>query len=328
MRLEVCNFLFWRVSHNLTDVHLDMSNSSGSTDVADNRPLIINDEIDLGYLFALLWRSKVYVFLITAFFVVASVIYAQSLPNLYKSQALLAPAADNSKAGNLPSQLGGLASIAGLTLGGSSTDKTTIALAILKSRTFLDAFVSRYHLEKPIMFAQAWDSSEKAWLYSEQHSKPETPKFSSQKLYKKLTGEILVAAQDPKTGLVRLSIELMSPIESQRWLELLIRDLNSEMRQRDIHEAKQRITFLRQQLEKTEVAQMQQIFYQLIEQQLKTVMLAEVGDEYVFKVIDKPVVPEEKSKPHKALIVATGSLSGVFVAVIIVVFVSIRKRRN
>lgn len=293
-----------------------------------SRSLIVNDEIDLAYLFNLLWKRKFLVIMVSSVFTFSAIIYAQSLPNLYRSEALLAPAGVNGNAGNFPSQLGGLAGFAGLSFGGPSTDKIAMALAILKSRTFLDNFVSRYDLAKPIMFAQSWDFGDQKWRYDSSVIQSKYLKYSRQKLYKKLKSDILIASQDPKTGFVRLSVELMSPIEAQRWVDLLIKDINKELRARDIKEAKGRIRFLREQLEKTEVTGMQQVFYQLIEQQLKTVMLAEVADEYVLKVIDEPIIPEDKSKPHKALIVATGALIGFVVAVLLALIVSFRKRGN
>lgn len=302
------------------DVNIERSGGS-----VDSNSLIINDEINLAYLFSLLWQGKWVVLAIALLFSLFSVYYAQSLPNMYKSEALLSPTSDTAKSGGLASQLGGLANIAGISLGGSATDKTTMALAVLKSRTFLDAFVVKYSLDKPIMFAEGWSETSKQWRYSDSFDESKDQEYSGQKLYRKLSGEILKASQDPKSGLVRISVELMSPEEAQRWLTLLIHDLNAELRQRDISEANKRIGFLRDQLEKTDVAQMQQVFFQLIEQQLKTVMLAEVGEEYVFKLIDKPVVPEEKSKPHRALIVVSGLLLGFIVGTFFVVVLAARK---
>ena len=62
---------------------------------------------------------------------------------------------------------------------------------------------------------------------------------------------------------------------------------------------------------------MQQVFYQLIESETRTVMLANAQQEYVFKTVDPAVVPQEKSEPKRSLIciVATmlGGMLGVFI---------------
>ena len=47
-------------------------------------------------------------------------------------------------------------------------------------------------------------------------------------------------------------------------------------------------------------------------------MLAEVRQEYVFKTIDPAVVPEEKSKPSRALICVLGVILGGIAGVAVV----------
>ena len=55
---------------------------------------------------------------------------------------------------------------------------------------------------------------------------------------------------------------------------------------------------------------MQSVFYQLIEEQTKNLMLAQVQDEFAFKIIDPAVVPEEKAGPKRALICVLAVLLG------------------
>jgi uncharacterized protein involved in exopolysaccharide biosynthesis len=70
---------------------------------------------------------------------------------------------------------------------------------------------------------------------------------------------------------------------------------------------------------------MQTIFYQLIEEQTKTIMLANVRQDYVLEVIDPAIVPEEEAQPRRALICVLTTLLGGFLAVI---FVLIRGINN
>jgi LPS O-antigen subunit length determinant protein (WzzB/FepE family) len=62
------------------------------------------------------------------------------------------------------------------------------------------------------------------------------------------------------------------------------------------------------------------MLFSLIEEQTKTLMLANVREEYVFKTVDPAVVPERKSKPMRVFIVIlTALLSGFFMSMIVVV---------
>ena len=56
----------------------------------------------------------------------------------------------------------------------------------------------------------------------------------------------------------------------------------------------------------------------MIEEQTKTLMLAEVSDEYVFKTISPAKVSEEKAKPKpkRALIVMLGGMLAVIIVLI------------
>ena len=60
------------------------------------------------------------------------------------------------------------------------------------------------------------------------------------------------------------------------------------------------------------------MLYQLIEEQTKTVMFANVREQYVLKTIDPALVPELKSGPKRAFICVLGMLLGGVLAVVIV----------
>ena len=64
------------------------------------------------------------------------------------------------------------------------------------------------------------------------------------------------------------------------------------------------------------------VFFQMIEEQLKNKMLAEVQDEFVFKVIDPGVIPEEKAGPKRALICVLATMLGGILSVLIRYFIN------
>ncbi|NMS08182.1 LPS O-antigen length regulator, partial [Vibrio parahaemolyticus] len=84
-----------------------------------------------------------------------------------------------------------------------------------------------------------------------------------------------------------------------------------------IAEATQNLAYLDAQLEKTAVAEMQSTFYKLIEEQTKSLMLAEVQEEFVFKIVDPAVVSENKVKPNRVMITILGLLLGTMFGVAI-----------
>jgi uncharacterized protein involved in exopolysaccharide biosynthesis len=292
---------------------------------------IADDEIDLRELFTVIWQGKWIIIAITALFAVASVFYAINQPNIYKSEALLAPAEEQQGGGlgALAGQFGGLASLAGVNLGGGSSNKAQLAIEVLKSRQFTSDFIQKHNILADLMAAESWNMQTNTLVYDDEiydaeNNKwvrevkaPFKPKPSMQEAYKEFS-EILTASTDKESGMVKIAIEHVSPYVAQQWVSWLIRDINQTMKQRDVLEALKSTEFLTQQLEQTQIADIRAVLYKLVEEQTKTIMFAKVRDEYVFKTIDAALVPEEKFKPKRALICVLGVLLGGMLSVMIV----------
>ncbi|RBO85750.1 Wzz/FepE/Etk N-terminal domain-containing protein [Marinomonas aquiplantarum] len=282
-----------------------------------------DDEIDLKELFVALWQGKWIIILLTMVFAAGGVLYALSQPNTYKAEAVLASASDSGSSGlsAMASQFGGLASLAGISLGGGGTDNKAMALAVLQSRQFINAFIHKYDLLVPLMAGKEWnagsgelqldeevyDSSSEAWIREAPPGKSQTPTdWEAYKAFK----EILSVAESKDNGLVTLSITYFSPVLAKEWVDDLVIELNAWMKDKSLKETRDNIDYLEEQIERTKIADMQSVFYQLIEEQTKNLMLAEVQTEFAFKVIDPAVVPEEKAGPKRALICVIATLLG------------------
>ncbi|MBA6303766.1 LPS O-antigen length regulator [Colwellia sp. MB02u-14] len=290
-----------------------------------------DDEIDLADLWRAIWSGKYIIIVISIIFGASSVAFALSKPDIYKASILLAPASSDSAGGMgaLAGQFGGLASLAGISLGGGGTDKTAIALEIIKTRSFLEKFITKHELLVPLMASENWDKStdslvinkeiydskNKKWL--SKVSATESPEPSQWQTYQRFLS-LLTISQDKATSLVNIDIEFYSPDIAKKWLVWLITDVNNFMREQDEQEAQSSIDYLTKQLGNTEVSAMETVFYQLIEEQTKNMMLTKVSSEYVLKTIDPAQVPDTKAKPKRALIVVLGTMLGGILSILIV----------
>ena len=291
----------------------------------------VSDEIDLRELVITLWHGKWWIFSTTVIATCLAVAFALLSPNIYRAEALLTPSLEQQGGGlsGLASRFGGLASLAGVDLGNKGGDKASIAIEVGKSRLFLGDFIRRHQLAVPLLAAtgmdkatgeliidpQTYDTVTQKWVREVPAGKSLEP--TDWELIKAFRGLVSLNS-DPKTGLLTVSVDFYSPQLAKQWVDWLIDDLNHTMKQRDQEEAKRNISYLTEQLSKTSVADMQKVFYQLIEEQTKALMLAEVNQEYVFKVLDPAVIAEEKIKPKRALIVVLGALLGGMLGVMIV----------
>ena len=248
--------------------------------------------------------------------------------NIYQSSVLLAPANEEGGMGGISGQLGGLASLAGINIGSGGSNQTVIAKEVLRSRAFLADFIERYSLAVPLMAVKGWNIEKSEWQYNREVYNPETDQWlsdedgKSQKptdwdLVKSFKNNNLIVTENKESGMVTFSVKSLSPTAAQQWAQWLVEDINEHMRQQDVAEAEARIDYLENKLTDTNIAGMQQVFYQLIESETRTVMLANAQQEYVFKTIDPAVVPQEKSEPKRALIailaIMLGGMLGVFI---------------
>ncbi|MFB1002325.1 MAG: Wzz/FepE/Etk N-terminal domain-containing protein [Pseudomonadales bacterium] len=310
--------------------------------VQGNNKQSVDDEIDLRELWNALWQGKIQIAAITSVFAIASVIIALMLPNIYRSEALLAPAAESSGGGlsALAGQFGGLASMAGINLSDGATDPTVVAIETLKSRRFIKTFIANHNLLVPLMAADGWndttdtleidesiyDTDNQQWVRDV--SAPLKPKPSDIEAHEVFTDDILSVSQDKKSGLVTVGVNFYSPTLAKQWADWLVTDLNNYMRNKDLSNAERTINYLTTQLNSTSIADMQTIFYQLIEEQTKTIMLANVRQHYVLEVIDPAVVPEKEVEPKRALICVLITLLGGFFSVVYVLVRSFRRKRS
>lgn len=295
-----------------------------------------DDEIDLRELWNVIWRGKWIIIAMTTVFTIAAAVYALSLPNIYQSKALLAPSEDAQGGGmsRMAGQLGGLASLAGISMGGAvSDDKVAVAMAVMKSRKFITGFIEKHEILPELMAVEQWNRGSEelvfdAELYSAEEgvwvrevAPPKEAKPSSWEAYKKFM-QILSVSQEEDTGFVTVSVEHQSPYLAKRWVSLLVDNVNDVMKDKDVTEAQRSIEFLQNQLGGVALADMRTVFYQLIEEQTKTIMLAEVRDEYVFSTIDPPVVAEERVKPNRALILVVGTMLGGVLSVLLLFIIN------
>ncbi|EKE85202.1 Wzz/FepE/Etk N-terminal domain-containing protein [Idiomarina xiamenensis] len=320
-----------------------MNDEKNQISTASEQSIAIPDnEIDLRELFFVLWNRKWLIIATTFIFAVASVIVALSLPNIYKSEVLLAPAesTNNNSLANMAGQFGGIAGLVGVNFQNNDGSQAGLAMQVIQSRQFTQMFIEKHDLLVPVMAAEGWDlssnnliidedaydTSNARWLRAPDGLRGAKP--SAQEAYEVFVGEYLNIQQDEETGLYKLSISYYSPYLAEKWVSWLVEDINDVMRERTIAEATKNLEYLNNQLDKTSVAEMQSTFYKLIEEQTKNLMLAEVQDEFVFKVVDPAVVPELKNKPNRALICVLGTFLGGIVSCVMVILISVFRKES
>jgi uncharacterized protein involved in exopolysaccharide biosynthesis len=283
------------------------------------------DEIDLREVIARLWAGKWWIvastFVLTAAFIIAAFV----MTPIFRATVVLVPAGgeatEQGRLGGVLRSASGLASLMGVNLmSGESGEQE--ALAVLRSREFLEVFFAENNL-LPVLFYKDWDSARSRW------KKPDDAPTPA-RAHKLFTEDVLLVNKDTETGLVTVSIDWRDRELAAVWANELISRLNNEMRSRALRDSTNSLSYLRRELEANSLLAIQQAINSLIEAQVNKQMLANVSEEYAFRVVDRAMAPDpdDEIRPNKPLLAVLGFLLGGFLGICGVLIASDLRRAN
>lgn len=303
--------------------------------------MVVDKDVSVAELLKVAWDSRVENFLLFIFVISLAVVMSIFKQDRYTAEVLLMPTEEASGGGlsAISNSLGGLASLAGVDISSGNGRQVSEAVEVLRSRKFLISFIEEQNLSADIVAAKYWDSnankiiyddrlfdsSENKWIRTEGGRNSVPP--SMLEVYEVFKGDFDVS-HDRSEGFVRLKVTHYSPYAARDWLLNIVRKLNLTMREDSIRLAETSRLFLERELERSQVADMRVVFYEMIEEQVKRKMLASVREEYVFKIVDPPLVEEEPSEPNRIVIILSGIFMGIVVMFVkVLVQVSSQKAR-
>ena len=257
----------------------------------------------------------------------------------YAATTILAPptaSVESGGLGTLAGQFGGLADMAGIDLvGRQDVDQT---LAVLQSEEFLQRFVETEGVAQ-VFYAEQWDPLNKQWRPDRSLSarvsralqalidwlSPDTTRSGvgtsgpeSWTVLRRFV-PLMSVQKDKRTQIVTLSIRWKDPKIAATWANSLVRHLNEEARSRAVSEANDSLGYLANQLQRTQVLEVRDALYRLVETEQKRAMIASTRQELALRVLAKAQIPRERIFPRrKSLIIgglAGGLVLGLFAAV-------------
>lgn len=250
------------------------------------------------------WRAILVIFLaVTAVSVAAAVL----ITPVYQGDVLVSYIAeDESSSGlaSLASQFSGIAPLAGLDLSSSSGNRAE-AVAILSSRQLSVQFIEQHNL-LPALFPDWWDAQAGSWRVAES----EVPTMADG--FQVFDEDVREVAEDKTTGLIRVSIAGHQRERVAEWANALVRDANEQIRQRALRESQYTIKFLQNEFARTELLEIRQAISRVLEAEISKATLANVREEFAFRVIDPAVTPEsdEFVWPNRPLVIGLGIVLG------------------
>jgi|GEM_PF-630085 len=298
------------------------------------------DEINLLDLFIVLLKHKWMIFWVVFLTGIAAVVISLQMPNIYRSEATIAPTTQEKVSGGLSAlgALGGFGAMVASEMGIGATGSLEQFDVVLKSRELTSAIVREHNL-LPVIFDEGWDPQTKSWKerppsFIEKMSATLAEKFGTnpvekgefskhptvQEAYKPVQEKMLKVTSDKKQNVVKVSFEAKDPKIAQAVLNHYIVGLSEFLRRQTLEDAKAQQVHLGQQLARTTDPLLKNRLYELIAKQIEKEALAKIQKYFSFTVIDPPYVPEKKFKPKRAQICILSVVVAFFIAIFLAFF--------
>ena len=290
----------------------------------------LSDQIDLLEVFFVLVKGIRFIASVTIFFSIIGIIYSLLLPNIYKSEALLAPVDESSSlGGGSLNQVSGLAGLAGFALpsadGGSNANK---AIQVMGSLSFFENYIMPKIFLPDLMAVKFWDENKKiiiydesvfnknsnSWVNNSPNSEISFP--SAQKSFEVFKGHFNMLQDE--NGYIVLSMKHQSPSLAKEWIEIFVEEINSFYRQKDKLESEKAVVYLNEQIASTTYSEIRAVTASILEKEIQKLTLIEANRDYVFEYINPPSVMEKKSEPYRSLMVILFAIFGLILGGIII----------
>ncbi len=265
------------------------------------------------------WTIAVYV----GVFVLLATTYSLFSNSYYRSQTILSPAAHDSASSSTGALLGSLGSLSSV-IGDPGQRELSQTIAFLESRSFTLDFLKASNA-LPLLLPEFWDGDKKEWkpiktsLFSSIRTAlgNRTPIRDAETYRHDVAfhrfSRLRSVNVENAAQLVTLNIEWTDPIIAANWVNTMVTLLNEHARQRKIQESTLNIQYLRAEIESTNIVSAHTALYSLLEQELRSSMIANVRREYALQVIDPAVPANRPYRPKPLLNLFLAALGGIVV---------------
>jgi len=190
----------------------------------------------------------------------------------------------------------------GFVMGTTHDNYNDVMRARLNSRKFTMLFLDQHNLYKHF-FPEHWSEEEQDWIDGFEPDRGGA--------FIRFRDEVRVIERDEETDIITVAMKWPEPKIARDWANAYVKSFNEYIRQRTMEDVRNKQAFLEQELRRSDVLEMQQSIYRLIEAQTAIAMLASAREEYVLEIIDPAAIPYKSfNMSRKKKIVIGGFVGG------------------
>lgn len=186
----------------------------------------------------------------------------------------------------------------------------SLALEVLKSKDFFESLLGEDGFKEEI------NNPIKVNYFGtyQSYASDEMKQFDN--MHARFINNHLSFIRHEKTGFVTIRISHYDKNIAKKWLDLVINKLNKSIKEIRLNESEKILNFLQKQINLQSIPEIRSNLASLITNEIRTIGLSSIDDEFVFKVVDKPRIPDNRSRPSRAISVIVWFLFSIIVAMI------------
>jgi hypothetical protein len=193
----------------------------------------------------------------------------------------------------------------GFVMGTTHDNYNDVILARLRSRDFVMRFLDDHNVYR-YFYPGQWLPDQQRWVEG----------FSPDRgsVLTRFRDEVRSIEVDEETDIISVSMTWPDAKVARDWANLYVASFNEFMRERTMRDVRRKQAYLQQELRSSEVLEIQQSIYRLIEAQTAIAMLASAREEYVLEIIDPAALPYRSFNLSRKKKVLVGAIAGTLLA--------------
>jgi uncharacterized protein involved in exopolysaccharide biosynthesis len=234
-----------------------------------------------------------------------SVFWAYRMPYLYQSGAKVSVVDIEDPGGVSPDDRRASEVLTlvehGFVMGTTHDNYNDVIRARLASRDFTMRFLDEFNVYRHF-YPEQWLADEQRWVEG----------FAPDRGFVLTTFRDSVRGiqLDEETDIITVSMVWKEAAVARDWANQYVRSFNEFMRERTMRDVERKQAFLEQELRRSDVLEIQQSIYRLIEAQTAIAMLASAREEYVLEVLDPAALPYRHFNMSRKKKILIGAVAG------------------
>ena len=261
---------------------------------ANNGTIPLDQPIDLLHYVYLLFDTKWIILLGSLLCGYATLLYANSLPDIYESIALVDIIEQGNAGGIDPDNRVAAKSIGlvetGFVLNSSKENYTKTVFSRLTSRKFIRFFMDKHNIYA-LLYNQEWDDKKQRWRDGFELDKG--------KAFIRFERDFLSIYQNEESQIVSIAMRHRDPVMAAKLANLYVKEFNDYMRQITLTGVASKLAFLERSLEKAEYIEIEKMLYRLMEAQTAAATLANGQEEYALELVDPATRSYDRHSPAR-----------------------------